>query len=111
MGTHISSHRKPLPPLYALDTNERNLDSPSIYGFDWHWRAEQDITMSDQEQSSGAGGNQDERPRPEHLKIKVTDNNNNEVFLRMERPTAFAKLVNAFCGIQGKSSRGTRFVT
>ena len=67
--------------------------------------------MSDREKSAGAGAREPEDPpkASEHLNIKVTDNNN-EVFFKIKRTTALAKLMNAFCERQGKSMNSVRFL-
>lgn len=67
--------------------------------------------MSDREKSAGAGAREPEDPpkASEHLNIKVTDNNN-EVFFKIKRTTALAKLMNAFCERQGKTMNSVRFL-
>lgn len=67
--------------------------------------------MSDREKSAGAGAREPEDPPKvsEHLNIKVTDNNN-EVFFKIKRTTALAKLMNAFCERQGKTMNSVRFL-
>lgn len=67
--------------------------------------------MSDREKSAGAGAREPEDPpkASEHLNIKVTDNNN-EVFFKIKRTTALAKLMNAFCERQGKTMASVRFL-
>ena len=67
--------------------------------------------MSDREKSAGAAAREPEDPpkASEHLNIKVTDNNN-EVFFKIKRTTALAKLMNAFCERQGKTMASVRFL-
>lgn len=67
--------------------------------------------MSDREKSAGTGAREPEDPpkASEHLNIKVTDNNN-EVFFKIKRTTALAKLMNAFCERQGKTMNSVRFL-
>lgn len=67
--------------------------------------------MSDREKSAAAAPREPEDPpkASEHLNIKVTDNNN-EVFFKIKRTTALAKLMNAFCERQGKTMASVRFL-
>ncbi|KAI5780525.1 ubiquitin-related domain-containing protein [Geopyxis carbonaria] len=66
--------------------------------------------MSDQAPETSPGdAPQGPKEESEHLNIKVTDGNN-EVFFKIKRSTQLKKLMDAFCGRQGKSQNSVRFL-
>jgi len=61
--------------------------------------------------SSGGGGTADTKPgSSEHLNLKVKSQDGNEVYFKVKRTTAFAKVMSAYCKKVGADQESVRFL-
>ena len=70
----------------------------------------QDLNPPAAGESNGNANGDESKPSGEHLSLKVKSQDGNEVYFKVKKTTAFAKVMNAYCKKVGADMESVRFL-